>query len=77
LNGTIEGCGHTDGSAAFGARSTLGLFLSFGARSTLGLFLSFFHGALELYNRTKTYFMPGLKRSKSKVVQLHVIKARV
>jgi hypothetical protein len=65
LNGTIESSGHTDGSEAFVARNTLGLFLSF------------FHGALELYNRTKTYCIPGLKRSKPKVVQLHVIKARV
>jgi hypothetical protein len=33
LNGTIDSSGHTDGSAdgseAFGARSSLGLFLSF------------------------------------------------
>jgi hypothetical protein len=50
LNSTNESSAHTDGSEAFRARRTLGLFLCF------------FHGALELYNRTKTYCMPGLKK---------------
>lgn len=64
LNGTIESSVHTDDSKAFGAH-------------THGLFLSLFHGALELNNRTKMYYMSGLKKSKCKFVQMHVIQTRV